>query len=310
LELLNTGVEKMNLKEKATGLIYNVKTHWKSPAKGRYMPYKEIAAYSGGGIGAYMIITMGSACLLAVNSTLLSSTLGVDPMDMYAMYVLAVLFNIPLTGIRATIIDNTRNKAGKYRPYIVSMALPAALICLAMVFFPYTKLTDWFGSELIGLVNSPTNGLVFGEISASEVLLFKAEKAKILFCEPIDYILKCAIIMVLNLFLHFFYYFFYDAYENLIHVLSPNSYERSDVAAIKSVVYSLAPSIVNAATPLIAQYLFGSNSTDIRVYRFLYPILTVGGLLLCMVVTNTLKKKLFRQEPTLFKLNLLMQLKL
>ena len=282
----------MNLKEKATGLISNVKTHWKSPAKGRYMPYKEIAAYSGGGIGAYMIITMGSACLLAVNSTLLSSTLGVDPMDMYAMYVLAVLFNIPLTGIRATIIDNTRNKAGKYRPYIVSMALPAALICLAMVFFPYTKLTDWFGSELIGLVNSPTNGLVFGEISASEVLLFKAEKAKILFCEPIDYILKCAIIMVLNLFLHFFYYFFYDAYENLIHVLSPNSYERSDVAAIKSVVYSLAPSIVNAAIPLIAQYLFGSNSTDIRVYRFLYPILTVGGLLLCMVVYKHTEEKI------------------
>ena len=57
----------MNLKEKATGLISNVKEHWKTPAKGRYMPYKEIAAYSGGGIGAYMIITMGSACLLAAH---------------------------------------------------------------------------------------------------------------------------------------------------------------------------------------------------------------------------------------------------
>ncbi len=251
----------MNLKEKATGLISNVKEHWKTPAKGRYMPYKEIAAYSGGGIGAYMIITMGSACLLSANNTLLSSTLGVDPLDMYVMYVIAVLANIPLTGIRANIIDNTRNKAGKYRPYIVTMALPAAIICNILVWFPYTKLSDWLG-----------DGMIFGETKA--------------------YVAKCAIIMVLNLILHFFYYFFYDAYENLIHVLSPNSHERSDVASIKSVVYSFAPTIVNLFTPIIAENLFHSNTTDIRVYRFLYPILTVGGLLLCMVVYKHTEEKI------------------
>ena len=251
----------MNLKEKASGLISNVKEHWKTPAKGRYMPYKEIAAYSGGGIGAYMIITMGSACLLATSSTLLSSTLGVDPMDMYIMYVLAVIANIPLTGIRASIIDNTRNKAGKYRPYIVTMAIPAAIICNLLVWFPYAKLSDWLG-----------DGMIFGETKA--------------------YVAKCAIIMVLNLLLHFFYYFFYDAYENLIHVLSPNSYERSDVAAIKSVVYSFAPTVVNLFTPIIASNLFNTNTTDIRVYRFLYPILTVGGLLLCMIVYKHTEEKI------------------
>ncbi len=251
----------MNLKEKATGLISNVKEHWKTPAKGRYMPFKEIAAYSGGGIGAYMIITMGSACLLSANNTLLSSTLGVDPLDMYVMYVIAVLANIPLTGIRANIIDNTRNKAGKYRPYIVTMALPAAIICNILVWFPYAKLSDWLG-----------DGMIFGETKA--------------------YVAKCAIIMVLNLFLHFFYYFFYDAYENLIHVLSPNSHERSDVASIKSVVYSFAPTIVNLFTPIIAENLFHSNTTDIRVYRFIYPILTVGGLLLCMIVYKHTEEKI------------------
>lgn len=251
----------MNLKEKATGLISNVKEHWKTPAKGRYMPYKEIAAYSGGGIGAYMIITMGSACLLATSSTLLSSTLGVDPMDMYIMYVLAVIANIPLTGIRASIIDNTRNKAGKYRPYIVTMAIPAAIVCNLLVWFPYAKLSDWVG-----------DGMILGETKA--------------------YVAKCAIIMFLNLLLHFFYYFFYDAYENLIHVLSPNSYERSDVAAIKSVVYSFAPTVVNLFTPIIASNLFNTNTTDIRVYRFLYPILTVGGLLLCMIVYKHTEEKI------------------
>lgn len=238
-----------------------VKTYWKTPMAGRYMTFKEIAAYSGGGIGAYMIITLGTACLLAANNTLLSSTLGIDPMHMYAMYVIAVLANIPLTGIRANIIDNTRNKAGKYRPYIVTMALPAAIICNIMVWFPYSKLGDWLG-----------DGMIFGETRA--------------------YVAKCAIIMVLNLLLHFFYYFFYDAYENLIHVLSPNTQERTDVASVKSIVYSFAPTLVNLFTPIIASKIFHTNTTDIRVYRLLYPILTVLGLLLCIIVYKYTEEKI------------------
>lgn len=92
--------------------------------------------------------------------------------------------------------------------------------------------------------------------------------------------------------MHFFYYFFYDSYENLIHVLSPNSQERADVAAIKSVVYSLAPTIVNLITPIIAQNVFHTNSTDIRVYRLLYPIIGIGGILLCILVYKNTQEKI------------------
>ena len=95
----------MNIKQMAVDTVSKVKTYWKTPMSGRYMPFKEIAAYSGGGIGAYMIITMGTACLLAANNTLLSSVLGIAPMDMYIMYVIAVVANIPLTAVRANIID-------------------------------------------------------------------------------------------------------------------------------------------------------------------------------------------------------------
>lgn len=251
----------MNLVQKAKDGVSKIRTYWKTPMAGRYMNFREIAAYSGGGIGAYMIITLGTACLLATGNTLISSTLGVDATDMYIMYVIAVLANIPLTGIRANIIDNTRNKAGKYRPYIVSMALPTAIICILMVWFPYNKLEAIVGT-----------GTWFGETRA--------------------YVAKCAVIMVLNLFLHFFYYFFYDAYENLIHVLSPNTQERADVAAVKSVVYSLAPTLVNLFTPIIAANVFHTNSTDIRVYRLLYPILAVLGILLCIVVYKYTEEKI------------------
>lgn len=251
----------MNLSQTVKDGVDKVRTYWKTPPKGRYMTFREIAAYSGGGIGAYMIITLGTACLLSTNNTLLSGVLGVAPMDMYIMYVIAVLANIPLTGIRANIIDNTRNKAGKYRPYIVTMAVPAAIICIAMVWFPYDSFGALFG-----------DGEIFGKSYA--------------------YISKCAVIMILNLLLHFFYYFFYDGYENLIHVLSPNSQERADVSSVKSIVYSFAPTVVNLFTPIIAEHLFDTNTTDIRVYRFLYPILAMLGLLLCIIVYKYTEEKI------------------
>ena len=263
------------MKEKISSKLSDLRLYWNIPMPGRYMPFKEIGAYSGGGIGAYMIITLGSACILGTGNTLISSTLGVDAMDMYWMHVIAVLVNIFLTGIRANIIDNTRNKAGKYRPYIVSMAIPTAIICLAMVWFPY----EGFG----GLLTD-----IFGD--------------RKLFGESISYVAKCAIILVLNLFLHFFYYFFYDGYENLIHVLSPDTQERADVTSVKSVVYSFAPTVVNLLSPIIAKNIFHTNTTDIRVYRFLWPILAVLGILLCIVVYKYTEERIVQAKTHVIRI--------
>jgi len=267
-----------SLKQKITSVIDNVKYYWNDATKGRFMSFKEIAAYSGGGIGAYLIINIGTACLLSTNNTLISSTLGVDPTHMYILYVIAVLANIPLTAIRANIIDNTRSKAGKYRPYIVRMAIPTAIISMLMVWFPYDKLEVIFGS-----------GKVFGETYA--------------------YIAKCALILLFNLFLHFFYYFFYDAYENLIHVMSPNTQERADVASVKSVVYSFGPTIVQLVTPLIAANVFHSNTTDIRVYRLVYPILTILGILLCIVVYKNTEERIVQARTHVVQIKFIDALK-
>ncbi len=272
----------MSFLNKGVGMVKEtvgkVRTYWKTPPLGNYMTFKEIAAYSGGGIGAYMIITLGNACLLATGNTLLTGTLGIDYTDMYVMYVIAVLANIPLTGIRATIVDNTRNKAGKYRPYIVTMALPAALICNLMVWFPYGKLDTWLGG-----------GMLFGE--------------------TVGYVAKCALILLFNLLLHFIYYFFYDAYENLIHVLSPNTYERTYVSSVKSIVYSFAPTVVNLFTPIIASTIFKTNTTDIRVYRLLYPILTVLGILLCIVVYKHTEEKIVQARTHVIQIKFMDALK-
>lgn len=255
----------MQVVQKAKGVIQNVKLYWKTPPKGRYMTFKEILSYAVGGIGFYFIVCMSYSCLLGATNVFISGTIGIGMTDMYVLYVIGVLSGIPLTGIRANIIDNTRNKAGKYRPYILRMGIPTVLLFVGMVWFPYNALENIFSS-----------GTLFGK--------------------PTAYVIKCAVVLIFNILLQFFYYFLYDAYENLIHVLSPNSQERADVASIKSVVYSFGPSLFNIVMPLIAQHIFHTNQTDIRVYRLAFPIFGIIGILMCIIIYSNTQEKIIQAK--------------
>lgn len=252
-------------------LIKDVKLHWNEPAEGRYMPFKEILAYAGGGIGVKFLSVMALNMILSSTNVLIGNTLGVDPIDMYILYVLSVLSNIPLSGVRANIIDNTRSKEGKYRPYIVKMGIPSALITILFVWFPYGQFGALFGE-----------GTVFGEDKS--------------------YVVKCAVILILNFAQQFFYYFYYEAYDNLLHVLSPNTQERADVATIKGVIYSLAPSIINLAMPIFAQFFTNNNMYDIRLYRYIYPPLSILSIVLCIVVYANTREKIVQAKTHIIQI--------
>ncbi len=253
-----------NLAMKARGILSDARVYWNLPMPGRYMTFKEIAAYAGGGIGAYFLIYMGNQLVVNINNMIVGGAIGVSPTHMYILYIIATLANIPLTAIRANMIDNTRNKAGKYRPYLISMGIPTALIAIGYVWFPYDALYNLFPMQLLGFDGG--------------------------------YVAKCAVVLIFNLLLQFFFNFFHDAYNNLIHVLSPNTQERTDVLAIKSVVYSLAPSIANIILPVIAQYLTDNNMYDIKLYRVTYPVFAVIGMGLTVLVFGYTKEKIIQAK--------------
>ncbi len=253
-----------NIAAKAKTILSDARVYWNLPMPGRYMTFKEIAAYAGGGIGAYFIIYMGGQLAVNINNMIVGGAIGVSPTHMYVLYIIATLANIPLTAIRANMIDNTRSKAGKYRPYLLSMGIPTVLIAIAYVWFPYDALYNLFPMQLFGFDGG--------------------------------YVAMCAVVLVFNLLLQFFFNFFQDAYTNLIHVLSPNTQERTDVLAIKSVVYSLAPSIANIVLPIVSQYLTNNNMYDIKLYRVTYPIFSVIGIGLTIVVFANTKEKIVQAK--------------
>ncbi|HZK21177.1 MAG TPA: hypothetical protein VFC76_02750, partial [Oscillospiraceae bacterium] len=85
----------------AIDAIKGVKTYWNTPPEGKYMPYKEILAYSGGGIGVYFIIDIINKMLLSTSNVLIGNTIGIDSRHLYIMYVIATISSFPLTALRA-----------------------------------------------------------------------------------------------------------------------------------------------------------------------------------------------------------------
>ena len=100
---------------------------------------------------------------------------------------------------------------------------------------------------------------------------------------------KCLTVLLFNIGFQFFYNFLLDANDSIINVLSPNSIERTDVYAVKSVIENISPSIASIFLPIVAKAITGDNTLyDITVYRVLYPpMLIVGFLVSIIIYVNT-----------------------
>lgn len=103
---------------------------------------------------------------------------------------------------------------------------------------------------------------------------------------------KCITVLLFNIGFQFFYMFMFDSYTNIINVLSPNTYERSDVNSVTAVVDSFSPTIIGFLMPLLANWITGENTIyDMKIYRAVYPpILLLGLLLTIFIHLNTQEK--------------------
>ncbi len=242
----------MNIKEKATETLHNFRLHWKTPAEGRYVSYKELMSLAFGGAGMKFVQSCISTMILSVGNSLIGNTIGIDPTPLYVIYLLGILFSIPLTGLRAGIIDNTRSMKGKYRPYVLTMGIPTVILGIGFIWMPYEKMT---------------------------------------------LLTKCVVVLLYNIGFQFFYNFYYDINDSIVNVLSPNSYERSDINAIKAIIENISPSIINIFLPIVAKMITGENTLyDLKVYRIFYPPLLVIGFFISLLIYVGTEEKVVRAK--------------
>lgn len=108
---------------------------------------------------------------------------------------------------------------------------------------------------------------------------------------------KCITVLLYNIGFQFFYMFMFDSYTNIINVLSPNTYERSDVNSVTAVVDSFAPTIIGFILPLLASAITGQNTIyDMKIYRVIFPPLLLFGLLLTIFIHKNTQEKIVQAK--------------
>jgi GPH family glycoside/pentoside/hexuronide:cation symporter len=112
-----------------------VRKYWRTPPKGRFLSFKEFFLYCLGGMGVsggtvlptFLTLTAGlyiaAALKISVNDIVLSGIIS----------SIVVVLRGPLVSM---IIDNTKSKMGKFRPWIVRLPIPILLSFVATIFIP------------------------------------------------------------------------------------------------------------------------------------------------------------------------------
>ena len=239
--------------------IKMLKTNWKTPAEGRFIPLKEIVSLAVGGIGVKFIVFCVNNMIISIGNSLIGNTIGIPPTAIYVIYTISILAGFPLTGLRAKMIDASKSLKGKYRPYILTMGIPSVILGIGFICAPY-------------------------EIMSTTI--------------------KCRTVLLFNIGFQFFYNFYLDANDSIINVPSPNSIERTDVYAVKSVIENLSPSIAGIFLPIVAKLITGNDTLyDMRVYRVLYPPMLIVGFLISVIIYVNTEERIVQPKNHAIKMS-------
>lgn len=126
---------------KVKTLLRTAKDYWHEPAKGNYIPYKEVASLSGAGFGVFWTLLLAGEIGLSASNFLVGASIGLRPVDLQVMLIVANLVGIPIGIFRSWYYDNHNLKGGKFLPFIKRTGLPIVIISAIFVWLPYEHMT-------------------------------------------------------------------------------------------------------------------------------------------------------------------------
>lgn len=122
----------------AVHFVRDVRAYWNHPAPGDYVAYKEYFMLSVGWLGMRLATSFGFG--FSVNDAFTATTLQLTHRDLIILGYICTAIGYVTAPLNAYIIDHLRSRDGKYRVYI-KLAVPAALLSLFALFFPYEKVS-------------------------------------------------------------------------------------------------------------------------------------------------------------------------
>lgn len=279
---------KQNVFKKVGFLVKDFFAHWSTPPKeGYHLSNREFVAYAVGGMGVqgFGILTQYFAINMGVH---LAFVYNFDQRVVFWTNIIVAvlsLFRAPLVG---WIIDNTKTKWGRYRPYLLYTGLLSVVCYWLLAFIP-----NIFMPDSGKLDTDTTKWLVVGSY---QILLFIASTA---------------------------FSFFSFGRVGLAQVITPNTNERTKLYSVGGVIDSLGPSIVTFIFPLLASMIYGQNGLvyggkyggmkveevkeqvkpnfwfgmeNINTYKVIYPIVGVICVALALLMFFGTKERIIPEK--------------
>lgn len=158
-------------------------------------------------------------------------TLKMNNTELLIMGYVCTAIGYILTPLNAYIIDNLRSSDGKYRVYI-KLALPSMILTLVSLWLPYEQVRD---SGRFGRYFMILMLFVIGQVQG----------------------------YVQN--------WVNTGVTNMVHVMTPNTIERTKIMAITSIIYSMGYTVSNIYVPMMVDILCeNGDKYNMRYYRGTY----------------------------------------
>lgn len=122
---------------KGKNALENVVTYWNKPAKGEYVSYKEIINYSVGGMGQNMVLYLTGFFGFGISNLLIASAIGIRPLHIQNMATIMTIVQVVMAIVRGKLVDNTRTKWGRFRPYIALASIPIVVLSAIFLFLNF-----------------------------------------------------------------------------------------------------------------------------------------------------------------------------
>jgi len=248
-------------KGKIKTFFAELKTNWHTTTKeGEYLSYKEMFSYSLAGSGVGGIGNLAVFTALGTATIMIGSIYKMSPFLLYIMGIAFTAFTLVKNPILSMIMDNTKSKHGKFKPYLIWMGIPSIILfCLT----PYVPVR-WM-----------------------DIILFKVLD------EPVS--LAAFIIFIINILLSVTWPIVIVAFTGLGQVLTPNTLERSKLFSFHPLIASFWPSIIGVAFPLLSILTMREATTgqeSILSYQVYMPIFGIMSFLLLILAYFNVKERI------------------
>ena len=128
---------------KIKSLINNIKQNWNTPTEGNYVPYKEIVNLGVAGFGIHWASTLANAIGLSAANFIVGASIGLQPVHLQIMLIIANIVGIPIGIFRGWFFDNHKMPGGKFIPILLKTPIPIAVISTLFVWLPYEQMDYW-----------------------------------------------------------------------------------------------------------------------------------------------------------------------